>query len=128
MKVNPDFRTQLDEVRHEGSRRTFRPLTAGPYRLSIQASEEHLSHPRGLVPLEDYDQWEVTVYAADGSWVTPRTHPKLFRDQLWSRYWVEDTPGDATIGQFLPTEVVQTFYDFLVLGPALYEEATGTGP
>lgn len=128
MEVTPDFRTQLDEVRQEGTRRIFRPLTAGRYRLSIQASEQHLSHPRSLIPLEDYDRWEVTVYAADGSWVTPRTHPRLFQDPLWSRYWIEDTPGDATIGQFVPTEIVQTFYDLLVLGSTLYEEATGTEP
>jgi hypothetical protein len=122
MDINPDFRTQLEEVRREDARRTFRPLAAGPYRLSIQASGVHHSYPRSLVPVEDYDRWEVTVYAADGSWVTPRTHPELFQDEIWSRYWVEDAPGDATIGQYVPTEIVQTFYDFLLLGPEAYRQ------
>lgn len=122
MDVNPDFRIQLEEVRRDGTRRIFRPLPAGSYRLSIQASVAHHSYPRSLVPVEDYDRWEVTVYAADGSWVTPRTHPHLFGDQLWSRYWVEDAPGDATIGQSVPTDIVQTFYDYLVLGPESYRQ------
>lgn len=118
------FRTQIEEVSREGEQRTFRPLPAGAYRLSIQASGAHLSYPQSVVPVEDYDRWEVTVYGADRSWVTPHTHPQLFGDQIWSRYWAADTPGDATIGQYVPTEVVQTFYDFLLLGPERYAEAS----
>ena len=125
MDINPDFRSRLREVRREGAQRTFRPLSAGLYRLSIQASGGHLSEPDGIVPVEDYDRWEVTVYGTDRSWVTPRTHPQLFEGRPWHHYWVEDTPGDATIGQYVPTEVVQTFYDFLVLGPDRYDEVSG---
>lgn len=124
MDINPDFRTELEEIDRDGSRRTFRPLPADRYRLSIQASGGHHSEPKRIIPVEDYDRWEVTVYAADRSWVTPRTHPQLFQGRPWSRYWIEDTPGDATIGQYVPTEVVQTFYDFLVLGPDLYKEVS----
>jgi hypothetical protein len=122
MDINPDFRTRLEEVRREGQRRIFRRVPAGPYRLSIQASGEHHSQPRQIVPIEDYDRWEVVVFTAGGAWVIPRTHPEVFADPAWSQYWVPSDTGDTASGQYVPTEVVQSFYDFLVLGPELYEE------
>lgn len=65
MDINPDFRTQLEEVRREGQRRSFRRVPAGAYRLSIQASGEHHSEPQSIIPAEDYDRWEVAVFTAE---------------------------------------------------------------
>jgi hypothetical protein len=125
MEITPDFRTRLEEVRRESSRRVFRRIPAGPYRLSIQASGEHHCAPRKIVPGEDYDRWEVAVFSADGAWVTPQTHPEVFADRTWSQYWVPSETGDSASGQYVPTEVVQTFYDFLTLGPDLYRQSGG---
>lgn len=122
MDINPDFRTQLQETRREGSRRIFRRISAGAYRLSIQASGEHYSEPQDICPAEDYDRWEVAVFAADGAWVTPQTHPEVFTDPTWEQYWVPSDTGETAGGQYVPTEVVQALYDFLVLGPELYGE------
>lgn len=120
MTINPGFRTQLQEARRRGSRHIFHRIPAGPYRLSIQASGEHYSDPQDISPAEDYDRWEVAVFAADGAWVTPRTHPEVFTGPLWEQYWVPSDMGETASGQYVPTEVVQTFYDFLGLGPELY--------
>lgn len=54
--------------------------------------------------------------------MTPRTHPEVFADSTWSQYWVPSDTGDTASGQYVLTEVVQTFYDFLVLGSELYDE------
>lgn len=122
MEITPDFRTRLQEVRREGQRRMFRRVTAGPFQLSIQASGEHHCAPRAIVPVEDYERWEVAVFTADGAWVTPHTHPQIFADPTWSQYWVPSDTGETASGQRVPTEVVQTFYDFLRLGQSRYEE------
>jgi hypothetical protein len=128
MQINPDFRACLQEVRREGKRRIFRRVPAGAYRISIQASGEHHCAPQRLVAVEDYDRWEVALFAADGSWVTPQTHPELFSSSPWVQYWVPSNTGETASGQYVPTEVVQTFFDFLVLGPARYEAASRTEP
>ena len=122
MQINPDFRSRLREVRREGPRRIFRQVPAGAHRLSIQASGEHHCAPQRILPPEDYDRWEVAVFAADGSWITPQTHPEVFADAPWSQYWVPSDTGETATGQYVPTEVVQTLYDFLVLGPDAYRE------
>ena len=68
------------------------------------------------------------MFAADGAWVTPQTHPDVFADPTWGQYWVSSKTGGTASGQYVPTEVVQTLYDFLVLGPGLYAEASGAEP
>lgn len=124
--INPDFRTQLEEIRRHGDWRLFRWIPAGAYRLSIQASGAHSCVPREILrAVEDYDCWDVELFTADARWVTPRTHPEVFADPLWSRYWVYWIPLDMRMpatGLYVPTDVVQTFYDFLVLGPETYRE------
>lgn len=128
MYINQDFRTQLEEVRRRGAWRLFRRIRAGPYWLSIQASGKHRCVPREILrAAEDYDRWEVEVFTADGSWVTPDTHPEVFADPLWRQYWVDWIPSEIRVpatGLYVPTDVVQTFYDFLVLGSELYREVT----
>jgi hypothetical protein len=128
MGINPDFRTRLQEARREGQRRSFRRIAAGPYRLSIQASGEHHCEPRKITPVEDYERWEVAVFTADGAWVTPETHPEVFAGTVWTQHWVPSETGDTATGQYVPTEVVQTFYDFLVLGPDVYPELSTQEP
>jgi hypothetical protein len=128
MDIIPDFRTRLQESRREGQRRTFRRIVAGSYRLSVQASGEHHCEPRRIVPAEDYERWEVAVFTADGAWATPETHPEVFLDTLWTQYWVPSDTGDTATGQYVPTEVVQTLYDFLVLGPDAYHEVSSGEP
>jgi hypothetical protein len=129
--INPDFRLRLEEVRRRDDWRLFRWIPAGPYWLSIQASGKHHCAPREILrAVEDYDRWEVDVLQEDGSWVTPRTHPYVFVDPMWARYWAYWAPSVATVpatGRNVPTEVVQTFYDFLVLGPELYREMIARG-
>jgi hypothetical protein len=63
-----------------------------------------------------------------GAWVTPETHPEVFMDMVWSQYWVPSDTGDTATGQYVPTEVVQTLYDFLVLGPDAYHEVSSGDP
>lgn len=128
MKITPDFRTQLRESRRDGVQRTFRRISAGSLQLSIQASGEHHCQPRRIGPVEDYDRWEVAVFAPGGAWVTPRTHPEVFADATWGQYWVPSDTGDTATGQYVPTEVVQTFYDFLVVGPDVYREVNAQDP
>lgn len=75
--------------------------------------------------MEDYDRWEVEVFTATGSWITPKTHPEVFADPVWTQYWIDWIPSEMRVpasGRYVPTGVVQAFYDFLVLGPELYRE------
>lgn len=117
MEINRDFRLLLHQRRaDEGAR--FEHLPAGDFRLSIQFPEGWLPNRSATPALEDADYWEVVLYAADGTEATPSTHPRVFRDELWRRYWIRG-PRAARV----PTEVVQTFFDYLVLGPERYEEA-----
>ena len=127
MNTNPDFRTRLQEIYRDSTRRTFRPIRAGPYWLSLQPSGGFLPHPTQTIAVEDYDRWEVTVHKADGACVTPLTHPQLFHDELWRRYWLLHRSERLWVGQQIPTEVVQTLYDFLVLGPDHYNCAMAVG-
>lgn len=137
MYINPDFRLRLEEVRRKGEWRLFRRIPAGPYWLSIQASGRHHCAPREILravedydrweAVEDYDRWEVEVLTADGSWVTPRTNPEVFADPVWRPYWVYWAPRETRVpatGRYVPTGVVQAFYDYLVLGPELYREVS----
>ena len=118
MDINPDFRTRLRE-RPGGGRERFELLQAGDYRMSIQLPELWFSVPSSFAALEDSDCWDVAIYTADGTTATPSTHPLIFQDALWRRYWVG---GLQALG--VPTEVVQTLYDFLVLGSERYRQMT----
>ena len=118
MHMNPDFRTRLrDRAGGEGER--FELLPAGSYWMSIQRPEGGLLEHLSVQALEDCDRWKVTILGADGSAATPSTHPRIFQDRLWRRYWIDSLQAPT-----VPTEVVQTLYDFLVLGPERYEEMT----
>ena len=117
MEITPDFRTMLRErTDEEGGR--FEQLTAGDFRVSIQSPDAWLLDRLSTRAPEDCDYWEVTLHGTDGALATPSTHPRLFRDELWRRYW-----SDGPQASRMPTEVVQTFFDFLVLGPEPYGEA-----
>ena len=48
-------------------------------------------------------------------------------ETVWSQYWVPSDTGDTATGQYVPTEVVQTLYDFLV-GPDAYHEVSSGDP
>jgi hypothetical protein len=117
MDINPDFRTRLRERSNAESER-FELLLAGAYWMSIQPDSwfMRLSSTRAL---EDCDRWKVAIHASDGTTATPRTDPRIFRDGLWGQYWIESQQAPS-----VPTEVVQTLYDFLVLGAERYEEMT----
>ena len=118
MNINPDFRTRLRD-RPDGENETFELLRAGAHWISIQPPEAWLMNVTSSRALEDCERWRVAVFQADGTASTPSTHPRIFRDTLWRRYW-SDTPEAPC----MPTAVVQTLYDFLVLGPERYEEMT----
>jgi hypothetical protein len=49
----------------------------------------------------------------------------VFGDPTWATYCVPSETGDTASGQYVPTEVVQMRYDFRILGPDLYEKASG---
>ena len=117
MDITPDFRTMLRErTDEEGGR--FEQLTAGDFLVSIQFPDAWLLDRLPTRAPEDCDYWEVTLHGAGGALATPSTHPRLFRDELWRRDWSHGPQASR-----MPTEVVQTFFDFLVLGPDRYEEA-----
>lgn len=115
MDINPDFRTRLRERSDDESER-FERLLAGEYWMSIQRDSCYM-HLSSTPALEDCDRWKVDIFAADGTAATPRTHPRIFQGRLWRPYWIESRQAPS-----LPTEVVQTIYDFLVLGAERYEE------
>lgn len=129
--INPDFRLRLEELRRKDEWRLFRRVPAGPYWLSIQASGKHYCAPRAILrAVEDYDRWEVDVLTPDDLWVTPRTHRQVFADPVWRPYWSYWGPSERRVpatGRYVPTEVVQTFYDFLALGPELYRDFIARG-
>ena len=117
MDINPDFRTRLRQRSDDESER-FELVLAGAYWMSIQPDSRFMdvSSTRAL---EDCDRWKVAICTTDGTAATPRTHPRIFQDSLWRPYWIESRQASS-----LPTEVVQTLYDFLVLGAERYEEMT----
>ena len=118
MDINPDFRTRLRE-RAGDERERFDLLRAGGYWMSVQLPEGSLLDLRSIRALEDCDRWKVAILAVDGAAATPSTHPRIFQHTLWRRYWIDSLQAPS-----VPTEVVQTLYDFLVLGPERYEEMT----
>ena len=118
MHINPDFRTRLRECPgREGER--FELLPAGDYQMSIQPPDGPTLDRSPAPALEDREYWKLAIYARDGTAATPSTHPRIFRDRLWRQYWI-----DRSWVPHVPTEVVQTLYDFLVLGPPRYEQVT----
>lgn len=131
------FRELLQETHEPGDPRQFRPVRAGRYLVSIQASEYHASIPRAPVPPEDVEAWEVVVFT-DGSdgvlpWpVSPRSHPHLFRDHRWRDRWYFAQPEDLEAPPFwsgheLPTRLVTDLLGCLV-DPAAYADRLLRGP
>lgn len=118
MDINPDFRTRLRERSGDDTER-FQLLPAGDCRMSIQFPKAWLPDLPSTNAPEDCDCWNVAVYTADGTPATPSTHPRIFHDGLWRRYWIDGSGAPS-----MPTEVVQTLFDFLVLGPERYDEMT----
>ena len=118
MYINPDFRTRLRQRAGSYVER-FDLLRAGGYWMSIQLPEERLLDLRSIRGLEDCDRWRVAILGADGIAATPSTHPRIFQNTLWRRYWIDSLQAPS-----VPTEVVQTLYDFLVLGADRYEKMT----
>ena len=118
------FRELLEEGQGAGHPRQFRPVRAGRYLVSVQASECHASIPRASVPAEDVDAWDVAVFTdgSDGSPprpVSPRSHPHLFRDRRWADRWHFREPEDPDAppywsGNEVPTRVVADLFDCLV--------------
>jgi hypothetical protein len=120
------FRLLLEEI-PGFTPRLFRPIRAGRFIVSIQASQAHASTPDGSPPREDVDTFEVTIFTAgeDGRYpvpVTPRSHPHLFRDARWALSW---RPGDIPVhpafwsGHYIPMVVVSDLLTCLV-DPAVY--------
>ncbi len=118
------FRELLEEGQEPGEPRQFRPIRAGRYLVSIQASEYHPSIPRASVRAEDVEAWAVAVFTdgSDGSpplTVSPRSHPHLFRDRRWADLWHFSEPEDPDAPPFwsgheVPTRVVADLLDCLV--------------
>jgi hypothetical protein len=108
------FRLLLEPLSGDGPRQ-FRPIRAGRFVVSIQASEANASSPPGAPPPEDVDAFEVAIFTtgADGeqpSTVSPASHPHLFRDSRWAKSWVaaiaEDRTSTYWSGRFIPIDVV----------------------
>ena len=118
MDINPDFRTRLRE-RPGSDSEQFELLSAGGYWMSIQRPEVWLLNVSSTRALEGCDRWKVAIYASDGTAATPRTHPRIFQERLRRQYGIESQQAPS-----VPTEVLQTLYDFLVLGAERYEEMT----
>ena len=117
MDINPDFRTRLRQRSDDESER-FELVLAGAYWMSIQPDSRFIDLS-STQALEDCDRWTVAIYASDGTIATARTDPPIFKDGLWRQYWIESQQAPG-----VPTEIVQTLYDFLVLGAERYEDAT----
>lgn len=108
------YRLLLEPIPGDGPRQ-FRPIRAGRFVVSIQASEANASSPPGAPAPEDVDAFEVAIFTtgADGETpftVSPQSHPHLFRDARWARSWVP-APGDGSTptfwsGHFIPNDVV----------------------
>lgn len=118
------FRALLEEGQPHGEPRQFRPIRAGAFLVSIQASARHASLPQADLPLEEYEGWEVAVFTDGGDGteprpVSPRSHPHLFRDQRWARLWmpalgVPTSGGLYWSGHRVPSRVVADLLDCLV--------------
>jgi hypothetical protein len=118
------FREFLEEAHEPGDPRQFRPIRAGRYLVSIQASEYHASIPRACVPAEDVEAWDVAVFTDGGDGtpprpVSPRSHPHLFRDGRWTDLWQFREPDDPDAppywnGNEVPTRLVADLLDCLV--------------
>jgi hypothetical protein len=117
MDINLDFRTRLRE-RSDDEGERFELLLAGGYWMSIQP-DSRFADLSSTHAIEDWDRWRVTIYGRDGTAATPRADPQIFQDRLWRQYWIPNQQGPS-----VPTEVVQTLYDFLVLGAERYDEVT----
>jgi hypothetical protein len=108
------FRLLLEPLPGVGPRQ-FRPIRAGRFVVSIQASEANASSPAGAPPPEDVDAFEVAIFTMEANGEAPRavsplSHPHLFRDPRWARCWfpAPDDSSNPTFwsGHFIPTDVV----------------------
>lgn len=115
-----DFRTLLVESA-SGPHRIFEPLSAGDFQLSIQASVDHASTPRSDALVGDVSEWEVSLFRR-GRWLGPDSAPEIFYDPIWTQFWNSKATTGKPVGQRVPTEVVQVFYDLLCVGRERYEQ------
>ena len=88
-------------------------LTAGNYKVSIQAGEHLYSTPREDLPnLEDYSEWEIAIFK-EGNWVQPAKDPAFKNfpqlEGLLNRY----QSGDSAVGAYIPKQLVKDLVAYL---------------
>lgn len=121
--LSEDFRRRLVTRSVTSGARLFAPLEIGDFVISIQASPAHASRPRANCPPEDVEAWEVAIFQA-AAWVGPGSHPELFLEPEWERYWRAEREGKPA-GTEVPTEVVQVLVDILHHGRDYYDAVIG---
>lgn len=112
--ADAEFLPYLPEAFRTPEQRLFRPVRAGRFLVSLQASPNHACHPRRVVPAGEVRAWEVLIYYDTGLRVTEATEPWLLDDHLWSEYFRDG------VGRHVPAEAIQPLLDCLALGPARY--------
>jgi hypothetical protein len=110
--MSTDFRSLLqsrwsdEEWSNIKHHRAFNALPCGSFFLSIQASPLHYCYPRAMLPVDEYEAWEVFIWGSDDEPVSPWGRDDVAR---WREY-IE--PAGRVLG-YVPTTEVQALYDHL---------------
>lgn len=113
-----DFRERLVETARVGDVRSFAPLHAGQYQLSIQASARHRSVPTAAVPPHQVGIWEVAIFSRDGHEMRKHDLQPVASDPWFMDAWTGGT-------LFLPSESIDQLMNILQIGIEVYYELDG---
>lgn len=88
----------------------FKFLEAGPFHISIQASETHYCIPRETLPdAREYAAFEVAIFEF-GKWIQPLEDERFaaLKEELAER-WEPGKP--PVVGGYVPADLVQRLYE-----------------
>lgn len=102
----------------------FHRLELGNFELSVQASRTHYCTPRETLPsAEDYFEFEVGLFE-NGRWVNPTLDERFNPVIAYLRKHWED--GPTGVGAYVPSEIIQTLYEFVQDMPQATESTEQT--
>lgn len=101
------------EAAQTGSLRCFKSIPAGPYRLSIQASEGHYCSPRITCSPKFYDSMEMAIFTRNG-WLSPSRSSVMKAFPRWEELRSYMESGKNPVFGYVPIDLIDDLYLYLI--------------